>query len=48
MGEHEDHLTGADLAAEFLQHQRLEIGLVVDEKNGRGHAARRAVIDPGI
>ena len=38
MGEHEIHRTVADLAAEFLQHQRLEIGLVIDDKDGRGHA----------
>src|SRR5262249_18436045 len=28
----------ADLAAEFLQDERLEIGLVVDEEDARGHA----------
>ena len=39
MREDECHPTIADLLAEFLQHQRLEIGLVVDDKDGRGHAA---------
>jgi len=49
MGEHEAHLAGADLAPEFLQHQRLEIGLVIDEKDGHGHVAwPGSVIDPGI
>ena len=39
MGEYECDPAIADLLAEFLQHQRLEIGLVVDDKDGRGHAA---------
>ena len=39
MREHEIHRALADLPPEFLQHQRLEIGLVVDDKDGRGHAA---------
>ena len=39
MGEHEIHRALADLPAEFLQHQRLEIGLVIDDEDGRGHAA---------
>jgi hypothetical protein len=29
----------ADLPTEFLQDQRLEIGLVIDNEDGRGHAA---------
>ena len=29
----------ADLAAEFLHDQRLEVGLVVDDEDTRGHAA---------
>ena len=39
MGEYERHRAVADLAAEFLQHQSLEIGLVIDDEDGRGHAA---------
>ena len=39
MGEHERHRAVADLPAEFLQHQSLEIGLVIDDEDGRGHAA---------
>ncbi len=37
----EHHLDGAlaDLPAEFLQDQRLEVGLVVDEQDRRCHAA---------
>ena len=39
MGEHKIHRALADLPAEFLQHQSLEIGLVIDDEDGRGHAA---------
>src|SRR5579883_3426225 len=39
MGEHERDGALADTLAEFLQHQRLEIGLVVNKQNGRRHAA---------
>ena len=39
MGEHERHRAVANLPAEFLQHQRLEIGLVIDDEDGCGHAA---------
>ena len=39
MGEHEADRAVANLLAEFLQHQSLEIGLVVDDKDGCGHAA---------
>src|ERR1700752_1937947 len=39
MREHEADGTLADALAELLQHQRLEIGLVIDKQNGRRHAA---------
>ena len=39
MGEHEADRPLANLAAKLLQHQRFEIGLVVDDKDGCGHAA---------
>ena len=39
MREDEIHRALADLPAEFLQHQSLEIGLVIDEEDGGGHAA---------
>ncbi len=39
MGEHERHRAVADLPAEFLQHQSLEIGLVIDDEDGCSHAA---------
>ena len=39
MGEHERHRAVADLPAEFLQDQSLEIGLVIDDEDGCGHAA---------
>ena len=39
MGEYECHAAVADLLAKFLQHQRLKIGLVIDHKDRRGHAA---------
>ena len=39
MGKHEGHRAVADLAAKLLQHQCLEIGLVVDDEDGGGHAA---------
>src|SRR3954466_10802133 len=39
MGEYECHPAVANLPAKFLQHQSLEIGLVVDDEDGRGHAA---------
>ena len=38
-GEHESDRAVANLAAKLLQHQGLEIGLVVDDKDGGGHAA---------
>ena len=38
-GEHECNRAVADLPAKFLQYQRLEIGLVVDDEDGGGHAA---------
>lgn len=34
----------ANLPAELLQDQGLEIGFVVDEKNGRGHAACSSLV----
>ena len=37
--EHEGDRALADLTPELLQHQRLEIRLVVNEKDGSGHAA---------
>src|ERR1700731_1035456 len=39
MGEHELNRAVANLPAEFLQHQRLKIGLVIDDEDGCGHAA---------
>ena len=44
MGEHERHRAVADLPAEFLQDQRLEIGLVIDDEDGRGHAACSSLV----
>ena len=46
MGEYERHRAIANLLAEFLQDQSLEIGLVIDNEDGCGHAAcpRRASI----
>ena len=44
-GEEETHGAVADLAAEFLGDQRLEVRLVVDDENAAGHAARS---DSGI
>src|SRR5205809_8075248 len=38
-GKHETHRAFADLPAELLQHQSLEIGLIIDEEDGRSHAA---------
>ena len=39
MREHEADRAVADLAAEFLQDERLEVGLVVDDEDARRHAA---------
>ncbi len=39
VSEYEYHAALANLPAEFLQHQSLEIGLIVDDEDGRGHAA---------
>src|SRR5258708_14339205 len=44
MGEHEGHRTVANLPAEFLQDQSLQIRLVIDEENGRGHAACSSLV----
>ncbi len=38
-GKHEVHRAVANLLAELLQHQSLEIGLIIDDEDGRGHAA---------
>src|SRR5437868_13779384 len=39
-GEQETHRAVANLSAEFLQHERFQIGLVIDKENGRSrHAA---------
>src|SRR5260370_17920344 len=38
-GEYKRHLAIANLPAEFLQDQSLEIGLVIDDEDGCGHAA---------
>src|ERR1700737_2995559 len=39
MGEHKRHHPVADLPAEFLQYQSLEIGLIVDDQDRCSHAA---------
>src|SRR5262249_14369807 len=39
MGKHDRDNALADLPAEFLQDQRLEVGLIVDEQDRRCHAA---------
>ena len=44
MGEHELHRPVANLPAEFLQHQSLEIGLIVDKEDGCGHAACSSLV----
>src|SRR5258706_14173702 len=38
-GEYKRHRAVANLPAEFLQDQSLEIGLVIDDEDGSGHAA---------
>jgi hypothetical protein len=38
-GEQEGYCTVADLLAKLLQHESLKIRLIIDNKNGCGHAA---------
>src|ERR1700676_3741160 len=44
VGEHEGHRAVANLLAEFLQDQSLEIGLIVDEEDRGGHAACSSLV----
>src|SRR5260221_14668148 len=44
MGKHELHRPVANLPAEFMQDQSLEVGLIVDKENGCGHAACSSLV----